>query len=843
MNPLIFSLILVALPLYSQTIAEKKAALSESKGDLDQDSERFLLEVNRELIDAEEALRKEYKLAYEIYQRDGKNGNYEEILQNIRDLRATIIALEESWRVMASQTANVEPYALWHQPETTLEQLVTDYGSQDYVYLIPADIGAIKLSLGSNLPIPRSSWNEMLESILTQNGVGIRQLTPFLRELYLFQDDHSGIKLITSNRADLSALPPRSRVAFVLTPDPAEVRRTYFFLDNFINHQSSTVQLVGRDILLIADVAEVLDLLKLADFVYTSKGDMEYKAIPLGKIDPEEMIKIITAIFSPSEESRPGRNEKEVLPTDANGLKVIKLGGGIKGVFLVGTKEEVRKAEQIIGEVEGQIGGAREKTIFWYDVKYSDPNELADVLYKVYNLMIASNLGSNDSAQMPKPSELALMAQQATQEAVIERARADEAAKIAARQIANDTLPPQLYPTDSYYEGGFPISPAPVRPANPNTPKRENNRTNFIVDEKTSAIVMVVEADILQSLKDLIKRLDVPKKMVQLEVLLLEKRDRRDTNYGLDLLRLGTCASNKNKNCLLYNNVFDGLPEVFDEFAQPAVGIFDFILSRKKTSHFPAFDLIYRFLLTQEDLSINSNPSVVTVNQTPAFISIQEEQSINTGVFQVETANGVTLEDAFKRAQYGVTIKITPTIHFHDDEDIEPYDSITLVSDVTFDTVQSNVNDRPIVIRRNIQNEARVADGETVILGGLRRKDTRDVKAGIPFLGEIPGIGKLFSNTTLADEASEMYIFITPKIIRDPACELEWIRQEEMCRRAGDIPEFAACLAEAQEADKNRCFQQWMRILFGRDEDNLYTPGWHNEDTCGSSRGGVYDGR
>ena len=834
--------LLAAALLNGQTIAEKKATLSESKGDLDKDSEKFLLEVNRELVDVEEELRKQYKVAFKVYQEEGDKGDYGAILSKIRELRSNILSLEDSWRTMASQSANVEPYALWHQPETTLEQLVVDYGSQDYVYLIPQEIGQIKLSLGSNLPIPRSSWSDMLESILTQNGVGVRQLSPFLRELYLFKNDNSGIRLITSQRTDLNSLPPRARVAYVLSPDPSEVRRTFFFLDNFVNHQSSAIQLVGRDILIIAEVQEINDLLKLADFVYATKGDIDYRAIPLSKIQPEEMIKILSAIFNPSIDRK---KEKEDEINDGNGLKVIKLAGNVKGIFIVGTKEEVRKAEQVVCDVEGQIGGSREKTIHWYTAKYSDPNELADVLYKVYKLMVETGA----TLDKKSPEELAQFAADATRKDIIDEARMMEAEQIAAQQIANDTLPPQLYPSDSYYQGGFPISPAPVAPADSRNLRKKSNRANFIVDEKTAAIVMVVEVDILPSLKDLIRRLDVPKKMVQLEVLLLERRGHKKTDFGLNLLRLGSCANDRNDSCALFNDVnphskdkHDKHDKHKDGIKHHIDGIFDFILSRKGSHGIPAFDLIYRFLLSQEDISINQNPSVLTINQTPAFISIQEEQSINTGIFQVETAKGVTLEDAFKRAQYGVTIKITPTIHMRDEESTETYNSVTLVSDITFDTVVSNIDHRPVVIRRNIKNEARVADGETIIIGGLRKKDTRDANAGIPFLGEIPGVGKLFSQTCMNDTSSEMYMFITPKIVVDPACELEWIRQEEMCRRAGDVPEFAECLVQAQDFDKDRCFQQWMRLLFGRADNRIYTPGWHEDDTC-SQAGDVYDGR
>src|SRR5262249_49098629 len=75
------------------------------------------------------------------------------------------------------------------------------------------------------------------------------------------------------------------------------------------------------------------------------------------------------------------------------------------------------------------------------------------------------------------------------------------------------------------------------------------NRTNFIVDPKTSSIAMVVEADILPKLKELIRRLDVPIKMVQLEVMLFEKKLTKNESIGLNLLRIGACASQTHGSC------------------------------------------------------------------------------------------------------------------------------------------------------------------------------------------------------------------------------------------------------------------------------------------------------
>lgn len=831
MIKLVYLVILLHFPLFSQTIAEKKASLASHGGDLSGDTEKYLNQVNIELDEARQDERKLTQEAYQLYKEGAKEARFEELLVKIKELRNYIASLQESWREMISKQGLKEKYALWYQPETTLEQLIIDYGSQDYVYLMKPEIGGIKISVDSNLPIPQASWNEMLELVLNQNGIGVKQLNPFLRELYLLSKDKSTIQLITNQREDLEILSPDARIAFLVTPALSDVQRLTYFLNSFAPPESSKVEQIGRDIFIIAKVAEVKELLRLYDFMAGQGGAREYRAMGLAKVSAEEMEKVLKALFQPPPKIRAaGPNDKasesfsEWQPT---GLQILTLGARSQVLFLMGSPEELKRAEEIVQEIEGQIGGSRKKVIHWYTVKHSDATELAEVLSKVYSLMISEGVGYEGQEVNLAPAFNGKVASGNTieQKTVVE----------PLKQPYNPFLPPELYPQDPYFQyPSAPIAPAFVFPASPIIERKSVDTGNFIVDAKTGAIVMVVEADLLPKLKELVKKMDVPKKMVQLEVLLFEKRIAKQNNYGLNLLRLGSDALNQTSAGINFNERDDrGVP----------TGIFDFFWSRKKSSGIPAFDLSYRFLLSQEDVTINASPSVLTVNQTPAFISIQEEISVNTGIVEIETAGGTTLKDAFQRAQYGITVKVIPTIHPPENEDELP--TVSLDSDITFDTfdtLNATITERPNVTRRNVKNLARVADGETVIIGGLRRKVTEDGKDGVPFLGEIPGIGKLFSDTSLQDGSVEMFLFITPKIVSDPACDLEWIRMEEMLRRPGDIPEFLCALVEARECEKNRLFDAWMTTLFGREPPRCYTPGWMDPDTCGSSYG-EYDGR
>jgi general secretion pathway protein D len=326
-----------------------------------------------------------------------------------------------------------------------------------------------------------------------------------------------------------------------------------------------------------------------------------------------------------------------------------------------------------------------------------------------------------------------------------------------------------LYGQEGYYqEGGYVVNPAPAQPRVFTESEANVDRDNFIVDVKTGSIVMVVEQDLLPKIKELIRKLDVPKKMVHIETLLFEKVLHRETNYGLNLLRIGNVASNTHFTGLDFNNIF---PIGASSPAPSNRGVTDFFISRKHSCNSPAFDMIYRFLLNQDDVQINSNPSILTMNQTPATIAINEDISINTGIFEVETAKGVTLKDSFTRAQYGITISVKPTIHDRDCDDLESdsvgYDYVTLETDITFDTQQpGSDHNRPNYIRRHITNQVQVCDGESVVLGGLRRKVTTDNREAQKCLFVSPLISlKTLRNSSLVyDKSSFVYVLETSPI-------------------------------------------------------------------------------
>lgn len=822
----------------AQTIAEKKAGVVFGTGELTPEMQKFLVELNNEIVEKQAEISRLQGKVMELYLSEAPPSSYQQLLAQINEVKENLRILEDSWREMAIKSnAQRDAYALWHQPSTTLEQLVMDYGSTDYVYLISPDIGQIKMTIGSNIPIPRASWGEMLEQILLQNGVGIKQLNPYLRQLYFIHDDLSSIQLITANAQDLEAYPSNARVAFVLTPEPMDVRRIWYFLEKFVDPNSTVLQRIGRAILLVGEVSAVKDVLKIYDFVAANKKELEYKAVPLFRVDAEEMAKILSAIFQQlaeevqTEEAPPGTKDQKGKKPPAspppqtskksnqefNTLNVVALAKVAQAVFLIGTKEEIQRAEDIIHQVETQVGEARDKSIFWYNVKHSDPEEIAQVMIKIYTLMIENRIGvpKKEEAELNKEEREKIAKQQDRLNQAVDQAK-----------VATELPHVSYFAPPFYQQGEYNINPAPI--TTKQQPKKQYNvgRDNFIVDPKTGSLVMVVETDLIPKLKDVIKKLDVPKRMVQIDVLLFERTMKRETGAGLNMLKLGSAASNVRKSAMEFlDGVPSGLAHCLGVDPCVATGVTDFFFSRKRhgdgfPNGFPAFDIAYNFLLTQDNVSLNASPTVVTMNQTEAVIAIQEERSIQVGTTFPETNAGVASQNVFTRAQYGITIVVTPTIHIVDEEAFfeDPINYVSLVCEITFDTFPpgQELSQQPLVNRRQVVNEVRVPDGQTVIIGGLRRRQTDDSSERVPYLGEIPGLGKLFSHTRIRDDDTEMIVFITPKIISEPVEDFAKLRMEYLARRPGDIPIFMAKLLEALDCEQNRLFQGFMTILCGR---------------------------
>ncbi|MBM3207051.1 MAG: hypothetical protein FJZ57_00365 [Chlamydiae bacterium] len=752
------------LPAFGQTIAEKKASAKNKESSDLVEIDQVLVKVNNDLNGLRAQLKDYYGKLQDLNKTQATQDDYQQLLVKVNEVKKNITSLETSWRdtVVGESKKDDEGYALWDQEETTLAQLVMEYGAMDYLYVIPPEMANLKLNMHSAIPIPRESWAEVLEIILAHNGIGVKKVNSYARQLYVMKQDPSAVHSFASKPEDLLLVPDQTRIFYVFSPPIEQVKSTFQFFERFADAKQTFVYQIGTKIGLVTSKEEMEKLLMLHQTVWEDAKGKVSKVVPITKLPVREMEKILTSFFGESMEKARAPFAK----IEQEGLVAFSLGHG-NALILIGQQEVVDRAHKVIQDTEEQLENPAEMTVHVYTCRHTDPSDLSKVLEKVYNALLISSTEGRESYDVNYSS------------------------------FGNQFKTPDGYSPSQ----PLPVTPQPLHPGSYAKVEVEGGSDHFIPDPKTGNLLMVVRRDVLQKVKSLLKKLDVPKKMVQIEVLLFERTLNNQNNFGLNLLKIGT-----HRNGLLYTSL------------KPIQGngVLEYLFHRSRKGKVPAIDFAYNFLMTQENIQFHAAPSVITVNQTPATINIVQEISINNGAAPVDTNKGIAFEKSYTRAQYGINIVMTPTVHIADDEieKSEELGSVTLQTNITFDTPRSVDNDRPLVDRRHIENEVRVVDGQTVIIGGLRRKAVNDKEERIPFLGEIPGLGKLFGSTYLTDTNTEMFFFITPHIIPNPQEDMERIRTEELRKRPGDIPEFLEKAIEAQDKEKEIIFERSFKLLF-----------------------------
>jgi type IV pilus assembly protein PilQ len=152
-----------------------------------------------------------------------------------------------------------------------------------------------------------------------------------------------------------------------------------------------------------------------------------------------------------------------------------------------------------------------------------------------------------------------------------------------------------------------------------------------------------------------------------------------------------------------------------------------------------------------------SSPRVITANQHEAYI----EQGVEIPYLEASSSGATSV--SFRKAVLGLTVM----------PQITPDDRIIMDLKVNKDTVgeifgAGNLQ-VPSIDTREVNTQVLVDNGETVVLGGVYEQTILDKTDRVPFLGDLPLIGRLFQHTINQDDKTELLVFVTPKIVKENA--------------------------------------------------------------------------
>jgi general secretion pathway protein D len=170
-------------------------------------------------------------------------------------------------------------------------------------------------------------------------------------------------------------------------------------------------------------------------------------------------------------------------------------------------------------------------------------------------------------------------------------------------------------------------------------------------------------------------------------------------------------------------------------------------------------------MMSNSDTKLIQNPQVRALDGQKASLKIGDRVPVATGSFQPGIGGvGINplVNTQFQYLDVGVNIEITP--HVHANGEI----TLKMTMDVSAVTGQSNIGgiSQPIIGQRKIENEIRLKDGESNLLGGIMEDQQTKALAGIPGLAQIPILKYLFGQTTQDHSENEIIFAITPHIIR-----------------------------------------------------------------------------
>ena len=175
------------------------------------------------------------------------------------------------------------------------------------------------------------------------------------------------------------------------------------------------------------------------------------------------------------------------------------------------------------------------------------------------------------------------------------------------------------------------------------------------------------------------------------------------------------------------------------------------------------------FLKTQGDVSIISNPKVLTLNNQPAVINVGEEKNYKyTLGSTTTTTNGVVQsEPQFEVGStfVGVTLAIVPQVTKDDFIILKINPTISEISKQHTDE-NGNANMAPDIKIKQLSSVVKVKNNRKILLGGLIQNRSENKVTKIPGLSAIPILGRAFRSNKKVDSKSELIIVITPKLIR-----------------------------------------------------------------------------
>ena len=309
-----------------------------------------------------------------------------------------------------------------------------------------------------------------------------------------------------------------------------------------------------------------------------------------------------------------------------------------------------------------------------------------------------------------------------------------------------------------------------------------SKEVQIVPDKSTNALVITAKKHDFQVLENVIQKLDIVRRMVYIEALLMEVSMNKDFQLGVQWELAETIGSHEGRDVAAFGASLAG-----DTLTPLGTGFSLGVLGEAITIsgvEFPSIGAVIKAVETDTDINILSTPQIMTTDNEEAEIVVAKNIPYQT---RVETGPTGTLDREFTTFEYrdvGVTLNITPQISQ------ERFVRLKISEEVAQVIEEESALGLPTTLKRVAKTTVIVKDGNTVVIGGLIDRTKTEGTTKTPCLGDIPGLGWLFKAVSTRDDRQNLYFFLTPHIVENPkeARALYQEKKEELDRiKAGVV--------------------------------------------------------
>lgn len=316
-------------------------------------------------------------------------------------------------------------------------------------------------------------------------------------------------------------------------------------------------------------------------------------------------------------------------------------------------------------------------------------------------------------------------------------------------------------------------------------------------DKPTNSLVIMSSGRDFVALKEVIRKLDVPRRQVFIEALVLEVQLSSDSTLGtsshgglpvldgslvLGGVQVGNLRSISPASLATASGLIGGL------IGKPLENSANFGLG----ATVPSFGLLVQALATNANTNLLSAPHFVAIDNEKTEFSVGRnipyKAGLTFGGFGVPGAGGTSglpgsIGQNIQREKLSLTLNVTPHISANDMVRIEIDGEIKELG-------EKDPELGPTWTERKLKTQVVVRDQQSVVLGGLIQESTVYGETKVPILGDIPVLGYLFKVATKTKRKGNLLILLTPYVIKDQL-ELQQIRERKERERAEYVRSFS----------------------------------------------------